>query len=714
MEKFKKISLLFIIIIFFLYFSCQFLFEEPFPTSLGKTWKKYEVPSYVTYNEIDYIQNIFVSDYGSTIYFFKKSHYNELYISENSGLNWEKCNISDLDPEDYAISSDVSIIYFIFYNHNDYKYYLAKSTDKGKTYNIINQINHVYKIACSSDGKNLLMVEYGIDSDYNEIDYLYISKDYGQTISKITYPFPFRISFVRISDDGSKIIVASNDKDYLYFSNDSGQNFRKLEELDKTYYTDASFSRDSSTIYITSTSNYIIYSNDGGNTFNYLDDLRISNWSSVSISYDKKVIYFTSSDGYIYRSLDYGVSWQPINISGSFSYIRCSSDGSKVFVLSIKENSPKSSIIGSNDFLNSYSTCILYNSVSKKYSYNFISEDGMEMVFFSPKKVIIKTEDGAKTWKNISQENFEDIKKVSASKNFELIALINNNTIYISKDKAESWVEENQTGKSDWKDISVSYDGTTIVAIDSYDAYISRDKGTNWEKVSFNSANLRRCWVSDYADVILIAEENSIFIANSKTNNFVKKNIVFNGLTSSNNFFYQDCHFSSDGKTIAIPSHSSFYTSIINFSTDSGATWKSEDIYAPIDIMALSKDGDILILAEECDYDSEFGPNYGFIHRFYNNFTNHEIFANFGFISCNSIAISDDKSLIFIDADDEIYVSLDQGKTFAKTDFNVSKSFSRSYFKINTMLFLTKDKKKLIKVTINSDGVYAIYISSSK
>jgi photosystem II stability/assembly factor-like uncharacterized protein len=716
----KKINIFvfFLICIIFLFnFSSCILFEDIFyPTELGKNWEKIELPSYDSYISFEDIFYIFVSDDGKTMYAFGTEGSYSLnyfiFITEDYGNSWQKCLINpsngfnlngSIDEPGISFSSDGSTFYFFYFKSNS-GYYLAKSTDKGKSFQIISEnANFDDRVYCSPNGKIVLWKNkiYDENTSSYKISF-YISYDYGDNFNNCTYNFPSSLDLssidsIKISDDGQYIIF--NNENSLYISSDYGNNFTKSYETSSiSSIRDFSVSDNFSNIYIASTNNYIIYSKDYGNSWKYEDKIRFSQWRSVDTSDDGKVIYVASNSGYIYKSTDSGESWQQITIFGkkNFTNIRCSSDGSKVLV-SFPFNFDYSGLFRSDNFLNSATCCYFTDTKSfKDYIYNFISDDGLTMIFFAPSYNIMKTEDQGNSWKNCRQENFYDIKKVSSGNNLGLIALINDESIFISKDKAESWTEISGIVKSDWKDICVSADGNVIVIISSYKAIISRDSGNSWQPIDFDE-DLERCWVSDFGDTIVILANKYIFIANEKTNLFKKVNI---------NKSQEECLISSDGKIIVL--YSSFYSNRIIFSKDAGENW----IFYPAEWLenaAISKDGQILIGVEYYD-NSGFGPYTGYIHRFYNFFENHTIFTNYDLINCYSLLISNDKSLVFIIHrylnDNYIYVSLDQGENWARTKLNIDDEFYYCNI-LNNKLFLTNDNRKLILIGS------AIYISNS-
>lgn len=331
---------------------------------------------------------------------------------------------------------------------------------------------------------------------------------------------------------------------------------------------------------------------------------------------------------------------------------------------------------------------------SNPISHCLISDDGNIIILLSNINNIARSEDGGYNWVDCTCSDFTNIISASSSNDCTIIGIITNDYVYLSYDKGNSWNKIVNLGVSYWKDIEISADGSTIVVLDRINAHISRNGGLNWETIQFNDNGLKNCGVSDFGDVVVILSETHVYTAKNKTNAFIKHNIT---LSNSNYFSFDlsDCLISSDGKYIVFPS--------LIFSTDYGSTFKSENLNGlRFSSFALSKDGQYYLGVEYYNT-QEFSATTGYIHLFSDYFGSHEVLKEYDPIYNSFALISNDNSLMFILAPDNLYASKSQGEYWMSTSLQCY-SWNDKILKF----FLSKDNKKLILVS------KSIFVSSIK
>ncbi len=652
MKRLKIIFLIIIFCLFILLISCynfpagpvdngNFL---PYEIEPGKTWEIFDTP--LKYNSYIEMIDSFMSKDGSKFYALDKNY---LYISSD-GNNWQTTKIEK--PTRICFSSDGKVFFAFGTINSNYSYSLLKSIDYGNTFESLADVSDLddrnFLISCSDDGSILL---YSMD---NKLSIYKNSKFYKITAIDDNLIY----SMVAVSPDAS-ILLAGKKDGPIYISHDQGNNWEKINSLPDKHWKKAVFSSDSSKIFIITGDNKIIYSIDSGNNWQNISNCPFNNPKDFDISDSGQYIYIAEEEGYIYKSSNGGLTFEPLTILGTkkLTSISCSYDGSKV-VAGIKDGSKK--ILYSENYLNS----IIYFNIPISnldlsytkiiYDFGAISEDGNSAILLDNANNIIITEDSGHTWQDRSKADFNKIVNFSASADLNVMAVINDNSLYISKDRALTWNKVQSVSFSYeyyGPGLSVSKDGSTIVAVGYNLVCYSKDSGASWHIIDSVKDTFFCCFISNSANIIIIISKNNLYLL--KNNSLIRK--ITNTYFSS-----PECSMTEDGSKIIINDGNIFFTK------DYGDTWSVKN--DEFGCVAISSDGSIIMAVEYyCLYGFLSVETGGYIHRFPGDFYNGKILKEYSYVLVRNIVFSNDNSLIFMFNKHNIYASTDKGFKWAHT-----------------------------------------------
>ena len=306
--------------------------------------------------------------------------YNELFISNDSGINWYKNNnfadlnifysFNDVKLSHIAMSSNGQYIYCIIYPN------FIRSSDFGTTWTIVdNNINQwIYKVRVSSTGKYVT-----ISSSYIET-FIKISEDYGLTFNVRGPPL---LTSTSMSSDGSYhigLLTTGNElpdiypyRNFITISRDYWNTYELRPKFPGTI--EIIISGDTKTQIAKAEFNNFI-STDYGNTWTQFALPIVDRY--YAISYDGKVILRADSRYGVYVSRDYCQTWKETKIFLEIVDCSISSDGSIMMFMT------------KNNIYNSINFGFTWNKVNLVYdNYTFrrdfvsasISGDGKTILY---------------------------------------------------------------------------------------------------------------------------------------------------------------------------------------------------------------------------------------------------------------------------------------------------------------------------------------------
>jgi hypothetical protein len=267
-------------------------------------------------------------------------------------------------------------------------------------------------------------------------------------------------SGIASSSDGSKLIASAygdimSSNGGLYVSNDSGVNWTLINSLSVDWSNVAS-SSDGNVLYAVSYSNGAWISTNGG-----------INWNLIT--YDPFFTVATSSNGSIFAlgtdgnqiilSNDFGNNLYVSNMSGSWSHLDISSDGTKMVAVDYDND-----LWTSND---SGITWIEHNEFGSQYWVGVaISGDGNEIASATNNGTVLISKDFGNNWIVYADYPFIYLNGLAMSKDSSKIAVFQaTGEIYISDDNGTTWIDQTEAGSRDWSNIAFSNDGKKIVAV---------------------------------------------------------------------------------------------------------------------------------------------------------------------------------------------------------------------------------------------------------
>jgi hypothetical protein len=210
-------------------------------------------------------------------------------------------------------------------------------------------------------------------------------------------------------------------------------------------------------------------------------------WSSIVCSADGTKVY-AAAQGQIFASTDSGVTWAIRNTSQNWHYVTCSADGTKL-VASCGDYTPV--------FTSADSGTNFTEHTDSSYSVNSLasSADGTKLVVAASGYDIFTSTNSGGTWVDQAQSLglFSTLgwSSVACSTNgTQIVAtakyrgLTPGDWIYTSADSGVSWVQRAIT--NNWQAVASSADGTKLVAaVLGGQIYTSSDSGTNWTPRAF-------------------------------------------------------------------------------------------------------------------------------------------------------------------------------------------------------------------------------------
>jgi photosystem II stability/assembly factor-like uncharacterized protein len=695
----KVLFLILIFISFFIFIGCPFVKGSfsSYSMSIGNSWTK------VDFSEVDnycfgQIDQILLSSDGNTVLI--KPKFSDSYCrcniikSENGGQNWQ---ILSLDNEyfKYASSADCSIIYALpwgsLQENSQYIYKIYKSTDKGVSFKpIFSTPYRLSNIYCSSYGNTIIVESYDYDYDYltntstYDIHY-YLSID-GINFSEINSISSDKICLnIKVSSDGNIILVDR------YYSLNKGESWDTIDSTDEVF-KEVEITADNSKIYAITCSGKLICSQDNFQTFTTLYTFTNTRLEDLEISGDGAYIYITDFSGNIYKSNNYGTTFQTLSNfkNKDFADIKCCYDGSKVFISLLSNKFQTLTLYKSEDYLANISACHLRSK--REFSYSLVSDDLNKILLLNSGCNSLFSEDGGKNFVELNNSDFLSISDVEADSNLSTILLLNNRSIYISKDLAINWQILSPGGKNFWNDIDISSDGKTIVALNDNEIYLSLDGGTNFENITFTNDIFKQCKISYPGDYIVIISSNSIYVYNISKKTFV------NTFIQLSNEYLPIIKISKNSKSIVIFLNSFCSSNEFYFSNDYGKTWKSDwpKRNNGIKCLDISSDGDFFVFVEEYIYG--MSSSGGYIHRYFNNLTENEVFYDYPQIIPGACAISNDNNTCFIIGKSSVYSSKDKGKSWQEKELSSINFFVSEEFPDVLYFGISNDNKKLVVI----------------
>lgn len=326
-------------------------------------------------------------------------------------------------------------------------------------------------IASSYNGSVLLYaegVEYpmrggGYEGESSPYGHIIVSLDSGENWEMISSLPSKDWSTVKVSNDGSKMIIVARDHiyngtilsgtgDYIYTSSDFGETWTKRTNAGQKFWMNAAISGDGNTILAIESprenpmgedEGYLLLSKDFGETWNKLTNAGQRAWGIAAMSQDgsKMVVtdYFGEygEGGYIYYSDDGGDTWNPLLEAGNkeWAYIAISGDGSKIVA---SDSEWQRGLYSSSDFGETWEK---YTNLDSNYSYGY--------------------------YNSIAISNSGNDILVSSS----------GGELHSSSDFGETWILENEEGLyiPSWiKDIAISGDGNNVFVLTQYDGLYSK------------------------------------------------------------------------------------------------------------------------------------------------------------------------------------------------------------------------------------------------
>ena len=462
-------------------------------TDHGNSWHKQRV-----FSEKSKVHQIIISKVDSKVIMIASNE--GIYTSRNGGESWHRTlmkpafNIiqSSNDPHTFVASTG--------------SYGVYKSKDNGKTWfkrnsglsftNFGQRFNNRYSVlAVSPDSANTI---YMVNSTWGRAGGAYVSKDFGDTWSKITDVMPE--SWLSTSKRmntivaGKKFLFLGSSR-YLYRSADSGDNWQQL--ISK--YTDGG------------------WTHTGINVFGHTRTLMVDPENS-------KIYYAATADHGLVRSINSGSSWNPVTNNSDYtsdiwdlSY--CKNDTSTVYAISSGLKKQLCLISSNNKGIDWSVTCNDSEKTGRDEKIIFPAND-CDKVFVATKNGISTVSQKSKQWHKLG--NGAPADKVYA------IAISDDNPkrmfaaaksgLYISDDKSR-WMKHPQFDNRFVSSIYISpYDnkvmfvGTGNNKFSSGAIYKSEDGGRSWKKMKDSITS----YVSAFS--ILPADHNIIYATSMDQN----------------------------------------------------------------------------------------------------------------------------------------------------------------------------------------------------
>jgi photosystem II stability/assembly factor-like uncharacterized protein len=287
-------------------------------------------------------------------------------------------------------------------------------------------------IACSADGNKLVAVE---DTD----DSIYTSTNFGATWTQTSAPF-LSWSCVASSADGGKLVAVVNGGG-IYTSTNSGVTWT-LTSAPTNAWSSVASSADGSELVAAVNGGGIYTSTDSGATWT-LTSAPNASWACIASSSDGTKLAAVAASavayGYpkVYISTNSGTTWYssrvvflPMGISGSWSAVRLSADGTKLVVAAYFLDQWGSLVPGSI-YTSTDSGTTWITGLSGYWTSVASSADGTRLVAATTNSIYTSTNSGA-TWTQTTNAPSGTVGTYVASSadGSKLVAAIYNGRIY--------------------------------------------------------------------------------------------------------------------------------------------------------------------------------------------------------------------------------------------------------------------------------------------
>jgi photosystem II stability/assembly factor-like uncharacterized protein len=527
---------------------------------------------------------------------------NNVYISRDYGITWEKINIKNDSEVNVGISGTGQYITFTTFNDNpnydDDGGKVWTSNDYGNTWNNVTQNFNVpgyyYNVAISQDGKyQTLTITSSSRGDISFPSSIVTSNDYGLTWSIISN-LGKNICTNAMSYDGKYQIAGDygSDSAGIYKSKDYGKTWDFIQTEKNDLWIAGALSSDGKYQIYVSQKPYVIYrSSDYGETWIRSKFVSNSSIYGVGMSANGKNLVITPPLLKIYSSTDYGETWNNNNNTIGYkaftnisSSLDCSYQTATIF---------NGKILISKDYGESWSE-ILDNDEWRSIS---ISENGQYQTALTTNDIHISNNFG-NSWKKIPRANVGSGNvKISGNGQYQTYTEYPGD-IYISSDYGETWKKANKN-----VDIALFYnppkmssDGkiqfTNDVLGTNFDGagsiYISNDYGENWKKI--DSAG-QRSWSS-----IECSSDGKYIYAGSYNTGYIRSNNYgVNWIYPTTTDTHYNFRFSLDAKYQVYTKLSPLKYNATYVSSDYGENFKVLSKIKNVIIYGLSSSSDRLV-----------------------------------------------------------------------------------------------------------------------
>jgi hypothetical protein len=336
--------------------------------------------------------------------------------------------------------------------------------------------------ACSISYSGNKMAVYGSNT------YVWTSSNSGSTWSQQLNTTP--ITNVAASICMNKNTVLANDGIYMYsclwanyiYRYESNYNQIKLTAYNSRF---TGFCTNSTGQYMGAVIPGIIYiSNNYG--ISWTPIIIGGSWTAITVNSTGQYFYAVMTNGFIHKSSNYGVSFEQSSTqANNFAFdVACSSDGSIVYVATGVGNG--SFTFRSTDFAVTFTAlatlkfwrgvCCSTNgntaaAIALGVGGGGTSLNNTGVYTYVSGTWTERTSSGGRAWTDVTCNSTCSI----------IYACANNDYIYRSTDTGSTWTTLTSAGIKQWVGVSCSSDGTVVYASAQNDfMYVSTNSGTNW------------------------------------------------------------------------------------------------------------------------------------------------------------------------------------------------------------------------------------------
>jgi photosystem II stability/assembly factor-like uncharacterized protein len=607
-----------------------------------------------------------------------------IYISSNYGNNWGK--IEGI-PQNNWQSVKMSLhgsYQLVIDSSNGYVY---RSTNYGNNWGKIEEIpqNNWKTISISylnNDVSGQIQYVFG-DNTQNS----YKTTNYGNNWIPIENS-KRNWKKIEISPDGKYIVAIVDDIDYIYISNDYGQSWKLKKNREQ--WVDITLSYDSQTILITN-GNEIYISNDSGSNWNFLlPTINLTNLSNLFITKNKEIyVYSSVNNDYIYKYSTSLLNNNDYNVQFKYNNEENSSNET-VTPIDISLNN-----IDNNDF-NKFEYDISYiniqNNTSQINRLN-ISNNKKYITAISNNNVYVSSNYGNNWSTNIVIQNFINLVsiKMSTTGQYQFITIPYTTYISISTSYGVNWSNQNISNIPS-KSFEISSDGRYILTINqnSNNIFISNNYGISWvEKTIINNYNSNLIWnsaaLSGDGQYQYIVGKNLFYGSNDRGETWS----VINSLEKN----WSNVLTSSDGKYITAirEINNNIFSDVdyIYISNDYGKNWMTKGGLRQWDLISMTPNGIVKIASVKNSNIIYISFNYGFEWSILTTISN----------PINDILLSNDNEIFVCNNNDNNINYFIRNKSFEEQKYAINKwkSFAISFDET----YQTAVANNMILVSIN-------------